>query len=86
MQLAFPTEARFASDPAFANAAYSCLITRLLARGTTTALLYATMHAQPCRLLADLLAAAGMRAFVGKVGRQREGVDLRSSGGGCAAA
>ena len=68
LQYTFPTEARFAADPAFARDAYAKLMSHLLAGGTTTALFFATLHQEPCRLLADLLEAAGMRAFVGKVG------------------
>jgi guanine deaminase len=68
VQYTFPTEARFASDPAFARHVYGRLIRRLIGGGTTTALFFATLHLEPCQLLADLLEQAGMRAFVGKVG------------------
>lgn len=48
-------------------------IRRLLSSGTTCAQLFATVHLEPCLLLADLLEQAGMRAFVGKVRRRRAG-------------
>lgn len=45
------------------------MIRRLLSNGTTCAQIFATVHLQPCLLLADLLEQAGMRAFLGKVRR-----------------
>ncbi|EFN55526.1 hypothetical protein CHLNCDRAFT_8558, partial [Chlorella variabilis] len=76
----FPTEARFAADPSFARRVYSRLICRMVACGTTTALFFATLHLEPCQLLADLLEEAGMRAFVGKA-RLRGGVSMDRHGG-----
>lgn len=50
------------------------VIRRLLSNGTTCAQLFATVHLEPCLLLADLLEQAGMRAFLGKVQRGWMGV------------
>lgn len=71
LQYTFPTEARFATDTVFALDVYSRLVRRLVAVGTTCVLLFATLHQQPCRLLADIVEAAGLRAYVGKVRRQQ---------------
>lgn len=62
----FPLEARFA-DLGFARRAYGRLIGDLLANGTTTALMFATLHVDATKLLADLAIAAGLRALIGKV-------------------
>lgn len=62
----FPLEARYA-NLAFAERAYSSLVSDLLALGTTTALFFATIHQEATRLLVDICLASGMRALVGKV-------------------
>ncbi len=62
----FPLEARYA-DLAFARRCYATLVTDLLARGTTTAVYFATIHQAATRLLVDLCLAAGQRALIGKV-------------------
>lgn len=62
----FPLEARFA-DLAFARQVYPALVEDLLANGTTTALMYATIHQDATRLLADLCLQKGLRALIGKV-------------------
>lgn len=62
----FPLEARFA-DLAFARRAYGALVRDLLANGTTTAVMFATVHLDATRLLADLCLEAGLRAVIGKV-------------------
>lgn len=62
----FPLEARFA-DLGFARRAYGRLVADLLSNGTTTAMMFATLHVDATRLLADLCIAAGLRALVGKV-------------------
>ncbi|BCW87653.1 Guanine deaminase [Alphaproteobacteria bacterium SO-S41] len=65
-QHTFPLEARYA-DLAFAGRVYEALIDDLLAQGTTTALMFATVHADATRLLVDHAVAKGMRALIGKV-------------------
>lgn len=62
----FPLEARYA-DLDFAREAYSCLLDDLGANGTTTAVMFATVHLEATKLLAELAMAKGLRALVGKV-------------------
>jgi guanine deaminase len=62
----FPLEARYA-DLAFAQRTYEALVEDLLSLGTTTALLFATIHQDATRLLVDICLEKGLRALVGKV-------------------
>jgi guanine deaminase len=62
----FPLEARYA-DLAFARRIYQALVEDLLSFGTTTALLFATIHQDATRLLVDIALERGLRALVGKV-------------------
>ncbi len=62
----FPLEARYA-DLAFARAVYTRLVADLLANGTTTALMFATVHAEATEVLVDICLDGGLRAIVGKV-------------------
>jgi guanine deaminase len=62
----FPLEARFA-DLAFARPVYEGLVDDLLANGTTTAMLFATIHDAATRLLVDICLEKGLRALVGRV-------------------
>jgi guanine deaminase len=62
----FPLEARYA-DLAFARRTYEALVEDLLSLGTTTALLFATIHQDATRLLVDICLEKGLRALVGKV-------------------
>ena len=62
----FPLEARYA-HAAFARRVYRLLVDDLLASGTTTALYFATVHAEASRILADICIEKGQRALVGKV-------------------
>lgn len=70
--LTFPTESSFKDNADLARDVYTKLIRRLLSNGTTCAQIFATVHLQPCLLLADLLEQAGMRAFLGKPCMDRE--------------
>ena len=65
-QHTFPLEARYA-DVAFAGRAYAALVADILALGTTTAVLFATIHQEATRLLADVCLERGLRAVIGKV-------------------
>lgn len=67
----FPMEASF-KDLRVAQRVYPAVIRRLLNNGTTTASYYCTTHAESTNLFADLVHAAGQRAFVGKVSMDRE--------------
>jgi guanine deaminase len=62
----FPLESRF-SDLAFAETVYTALVDHLIANGTTTGLYFATVHAESSLRLAEICAAKGQRALVGKV-------------------
>ena len=62
----FPLEARYA-DVAFAHKAYHALVSDLAANGTTTAVMYGTIHQAANRVLVDACLEGGLRAFVGKV-------------------
>ncbi|HEY7244173.1 MAG TPA: guanine deaminase [Xanthobacteraceae bacterium] len=62
----FPLEARYA-DLAFARRAYEALIDDLAANGTTTAVMYGTIHESANKLLVDICRGRGLRAFIGKV-------------------
>jgi guanine deaminase len=61
----FPLEARYA-DLAFAERAYSSLVSDLLALGTTTAVMFASIHGPATRRLVDLCLDGGLRAVIGK--------------------
>jgi guanine deaminase len=62
----FPLEARYA-DLDFARTSYESLVDNLLGNGTTTAAYFGTVHLDATRLLADIAAEKGQRAFIGKV-------------------
>ncbi|CAK0782316.1 hypothetical protein CVIRNUC_005629 [Coccomyxa viridis] len=62
----FPREAQM-QDLKEAKAHYNKLVERLISNGTTTALVFGSLHLEPTKLLADILHQAGMRAYVGKV-------------------
>lgn len=67
----FPLEARFA-DVEYAQNVYSTLVADLLAAGTTTALMFATIHQDATRALVDISLDRGLRALVGKVAADDE--------------
>lgn len=62
----FPTEAKFC-DVAFARDVYGKVVRRSLLNGTTTCCYFATIHPDATCVFADIVKAAGQRAFVGKV-------------------
>jgi guanine deaminase len=62
----FPLEARY-GDLGFARRAYEGLIGDLAASGTTTAVMYGTIHESANKLLVDICCERGLRAFIGKV-------------------
>jgi guanine deaminase len=62
----FPTEAKLA-DTKLAKEVYSNLLDTLISCGTTTSLMYATIHLESTKVLAQLAAEKGCRALVGKV-------------------
>ena len=62
----FPLEAKYA-DIQFARRVYTDLVNQLLARGTTTALYFGTIHKEANLELVKISAELGQRALVGKV-------------------
>jgi guanine deaminase len=67
----FPAESSHNDNLAWAEEVYSKLVRRLLANGTTTAVYFATMHARPAMVLADVCCNMGQRALIGKVNMDR---------------
>lgn len=61
-----PLEKKFL-DLNFAAKVYEAIVKKTLANGTTTAVYFATIHFGSTVLLADIVAAQGQRAFIGKV-------------------
>ncbi|CAL5228621.1 g11785 [Coccomyxa viridis] len=70
----FPREAQM-QDLKEAKAQYSQLVQRLISNGTTTAVMFGSLHLEPTMLLADTLHQAGLRAYVGKVCMDRNSKD-----------
>ena len=71
----FPAESSHNEDLVWAEEVYTKLVRRLLANGTTTAVYFATMHARPTMLLADVCFRTGQRALIGKVNMDRNAPD-----------
>ena len=65
-QYAFPEEARFA-DPDHAREVARAFIDEMLANGTTTALVFGTVHAHSADAVFEAAEAKGMRLIAGKV-------------------
>lgn len=62
----FPLEARF-SDVSFARQVYNPMVDALLANGTTTAMYFASAHNTSSLALAEICAAKGQRALIGRI-------------------
>jgi len=63
---AFPAEAKF-SDPAYAQELAGVFLDELLQNGTTTALVFGTVHAHSADVLFEAAQLRGMRVVAGKV-------------------
>ncbi len=63
---AYPAEARFA-DPGHAREVAEVFVDELLANGTTTALVFGTVHAHSADAIFEIAAARDMRLIAGKV-------------------
>ena len=63
---AYPAEARFA-DPDHAREVATAFVNEMLANGTTTALVFGTVHAHSADAIFEVAAARGMRLIAGKV-------------------
>lgn len=70
----FPAEARYA-DPACAQAGSALFLDALLAHGTTSAVVFPTVHVTSCEALFAGAQARGMRIVAGKVLMDREAPD-----------
>ncbi len=63
---AYPAEARFA-DPAYAREVANVFVDEMLANGTTTALVFGTVHPHSADAIFEAAAARDMRLIAGKV-------------------
>jgi len=63
----FPAERRLGSDLKLAKQVYEGVVKTTLQTGTTTAVYFATLHVEPCKVLVDTALKFGQRALVGKV-------------------
>lgn len=70
----FPAERRFA-DPTVAHAGAALFLDALLAHGTTTAVVFPTVHKVSAEALFEAAAARGMRLLAGKVLMDRHAPD-----------
>ena len=66
----FPEEARFV-DTGYAREVYRCFVQDLIRFGTMRSVIFATIHGESSRILADCLNEAGLGALVGVVGMDR---------------
>ncbi|CAO3633199.1 unnamed protein product [Mucor hiemalis] len=70
----FPCEAEF-SDINHATDAYTKVIKRFLASGTTTVSWFATIHPEASKKLVDLVEQYGQRAYIGKANMHSNSLD-----------
>ncbi|KAF7346544.1 Guanine deaminase [Mycena sanguinolenta] len=66
-EYAFKAEERLDGDPRLARTVYTRLARRLIENGTGTVLLFGTIMEETNLILAEVMQAAGLRAFVGKL-------------------
>ncbi len=66
----FPEETKY-SDPEYARRLYRRFVHELWMQGTMRSSVFATIHSESTRILADLFIQAGMGAYVGLVGMNR---------------
>ena len=65
-QYAYPAEMKFA-DPQHASAVATAFVSEMLRNGTTTALVFGTVHAHSADAIFEAASAKGMRLIAGKV-------------------
>jgi guanine deaminase len=63
----FPAERRLRNDLSYAENVYSKVVQSTLRNGTTTAVYFATLDLEPCKVLVDCAIQYGQRAIIGKV-------------------
>ena len=73
-QYTYPEEAHYA-DPAYARLGYSYFVRDLKNSATTRACIFATLHTDATLELMHQLRGAGLSAFVGKLGMDRNSPD-----------
>lgn len=71
----FPAERRLGDDLGLAVKVYDGVVRTTLRNGTTTAVYFATLDVEPCKLLVDCAINRGQRALVGKVCMDRNSPD-----------
>ncbi len=71
---AFPEEGKF-RDLLFAKKAYGRFVQELWRQGTTRSIVFGTLHGEATELLMELMAKAGLGAYVGKVNMDRNSPD-----------
>jgi guanine deaminase len=71
----FPAERSLGSDLNRAKRVYKGVVNTTLQAGTTTAVYFATLHLEPCKILVDVALELGQRALVGKVCMDRNSPD-----------
>ena len=76
----FPAERRLRNDLQHAKNVYSNVVQSTLRHGTTTAVYFATLDLEPCKVLVDCAIQYGQRAMIGKVCMDRNSpTDYRQS-------
>jgi len=70
----FPEESKYA-DPEYARRMYRRFVHELWMQGTMRSSVFGTIHPESTRILADLFIQAGMGAYVGLVGMNRNSPD-----------
>lgn len=70
----FPEESKF-SDDEYARKIYSRFVHELWKNGTTSSIIFATIHKDSTNILMNLLNDAGLAAYVGKVNMDRNSPD-----------
>ena len=63
----FPAERRLRNDLIHAKNVYSKVLQSTIRQGTTTAVYFATLDVEPCKILVDCAIELGQRAMIGKV-------------------
>lgn len=71
----FPAEQSLGDDLDKAQHVYESVVRTTLNAGTTTAVYFATLHLDPCKVLVDICLKQGQRALVGKVCMDRNSPD-----------
>ncbi|NLM16753.1 MAG: guanine deaminase [Candidatus Riflebacteria bacterium] len=71
----FPEEAKYKNKD-FAKKSYSNFVNRLLENGTTSSVIFGTIHKDTTLLLAEMMEEKGLKAYIGKVNMNRNSPDF----------